>query len=81
MSTITTIQCDICTVEIEVTPRKSVPVKFTTEQTEGRSVIPYIAVIPLDICNQCLSRVIDGQPLIGSGARHDTFSWRKNDGI
>lgn len=53
--------CDICKKETEKDNVKSIsrmPVIFTTEQTEGRSVEPYLDFVSIDICNKCLAKSI-----------------------
>ena len=47
--------CDICGKETTVIP-VSYPVIFHTEQTEGRSVDPYIDQTKLDICEECAEK-------------------------
>ena len=57
--TVTVCTCDLCK---KTVVRKSeihsvrIPVKFLTEQTEGRSVEPYIVLENLDLCFKCLEK-------------------------
>ena len=62
----TSIICDICGDEILVSDKNStnsknhkvtVPVIFHTNQTDGRSVEPYISFESMDICNKCLMKL------------------------
>lgn len=48
---------------------KKIQVIFTTEQTEGRSVKPYLSTETLDICEKCLGRILEGNYLFGNGAQ------------
>lgn len=69
MSTKTTTLCDIkgCGEEAEH-KEKTVSVRFTTEQNEGRSVPPYLDGEKLDFCKEHYQQYIDSLPLVGSGA-------------
>lgn len=76
MATTTSVHCDLCKAPA-THKQKQIPAKFLTEQTEGRPTTPYLSVQSLDLCNECLRRIVDGQPIVGSGARgHNTFNWR-----
>jgi hypothetical protein len=48
-----TIICDCCKLE-KPTQKVKYPVLFLTEQTEGRSVKPYISYQDLDMCKDCM---------------------------
>lgn len=50
--------CDICHKECDV-QEVMYPVMFTTEQTEGRSVKPYISYEKIDMCAECLKKAIN----------------------
>jgi hypothetical protein len=82
MSTKTTVNCDLCGVELLVdAAQKShgriVPVRFTTEQTEGRSIEPYLSNEKLDLCLSCMKHIVDELPLGGHGAMGgNTYYWR-----
>jgi len=59
--------CDLCSKE-KATKMQLVnyPVWFTTEQTEGRYVKPYISQQKFDACEECMAKIIKIQ---GSGAQ------------
>ena len=59
--------CDVCENDKEVCS-KNINIIFTTEQTEGRSVEPYLSLNKIDICVKCLAKVISGNMLFGEGA-------------
>ena len=66
----TTYSCDVKVCSNE--PEKkgfSIQVIFTTEQTEGRSVKPYLANVQLDICDSCLNNVCKGNYIFANGAQ------------
>lgn len=41
---------------------------FLTEQTEGRWTAPYLYNETIDICNNCLGRVLKGNYIFAAGA-------------
>lgn len=49
--------CDICNKETEV-ERIKYPVIFHTEQNEGRWSKPYISNEAIDVCKECLSKIL-----------------------
>lgn len=49
--------CDICNKEKPVTEIEY-PVLFHTEQTEGRTVTPYISKQKLDVCSDCKPKLL-----------------------
>jgi len=63
-------RCDLCQIELEeegqLMQGLSFPVLFTTEQTEGRPVKPYITRDTFDLCEQCLDEAVT---ITGSGAQ------------
>ncbi len=70
MSTHTTIVCDIKGCDKTADHKqKMVSVRFTTEQTEGRSTTPYLSGEKLDLCSVHFQKYIDRLPLVGSGAQ------------
>ncbi len=79
MSQKTLYKCDICSEEsfndhdfIIGEKRQMI---FTTEQTEGHNVSHYLTFQPLDTCKPCLSRIVKGEPLFGSGAMGYNTYW------
>lgn len=58
--------CDVCKKEDAKMQSINYPVLFTTEQTEGRPVKPYISQQKIDVCEECLSKIIKLQ---GNGAQ------------
>ena len=48
--------CDICKIKKEVRTI-TIPVRWITEQNEGRDIRPYITTETKDICNECLDKV------------------------
>ena len=68
MATHTHVTCDVCR-EPAKHMKLSVPMRFTTEQTEGRYVSPYLSIEKLDLCQSCLDAIVAGQPLEASGAQ------------
>ncbi len=51
-------------------------VEFTTEQTEGRMVKPYLTTTEIDLCSECLKKVV---VLRASGAQgNNKFSLKNN---
>lgn len=48
--------CDICKKETEV-KTFTIPVRWLTEQNEGRSIKPFITPETVDICIECLEKI------------------------
>ncbi len=42
---------------------------FTTEQTEGRGVEPYLSMEKVDICKGCMSKIVKGNYVWANGAQ------------
>lgn len=62
--------CDICKKEADImNPDHKLQVIFTTEQTEGRGVSPYLTTATLDICSFCLGKVVEGNAIWAHGAQ------------
>lgn len=78
--TITICRCDLC--KKNVTNEKQlktlkVPVKFLTEQTEGRSCKPYFTFPQMDLCVECLEKIT---MVLGQGAQgYNEYRIRKGD--
>ena len=78
MATKTTVTCDMCGREIYgAVTGTNIPVTFTTEQTEGRSIEPTrFSLIKMDICLECFKRVARNQPIKASGAMgNNSYMW------
>lgn len=78
MSQTIIIKCDVCESDVDVKADVQIPVTFTTEQTEGRSVEPYITRSdPIDICLRCIKRLTEEQPIYACGAQgHNSYKFR-----
>jgi hypothetical protein len=78
MSTISMVVCDVkdCGVAAEH-KQKTVSVAFTTEQTEGRTVSPYLEGQRLDFCGEHYQQYIDSLQFVATGAQgHNTFTFK-----
>jgi hypothetical protein len=69
--------CDLC--EKEVNDEKelqnfTIPVKFLTEQTEGRGCKPYFIKQNFDLCRDCLEKIT---MVLGQGAQGYNHFWIK----
>lgn len=61
--------CDIKNCENEPKHKGfKIQVIFTTEQTEGRSIHPYLSMQTIDICEECLEIVLKGNYIFADGA-------------
>lgn len=67
-TTITTCTCDVCKKEATILD-KTIQVIFTTEQTEGRSVKPYLCDKKMDLCEDCMKRRLSGESIFANGAQ------------
>ncbi len=75
----TIITCDIekCNNDFLV-ETKDIQVIFTTDQTEGRSCTPYLSNEKVDICVDCLIKVLEGNYIWANGAQgHNTYYFKK----
>lgn len=76
MSTHTKVLCDICGNEAQH-KQKNIQVVFVTEQTEGRYCAPHLTNETMDICDECISKIVEVHPLRGEGAQgHNTYTLR-----
>lgn len=76
----TTITCDICKNATDVTER-SIQIRFLSEQNEGRAITPYLNEVKMDICNECLDRLVRDHPLEGWGAMgYNTYRFSPSGG-
>lgn len=82
MATQTTIKviCDICKKEmskIHAHNQHTLTVIFTTEQTEGQPVKPYLSAQKIDTCNHCEEIILSGKMVFAYGAQgHNTFFFK-----
>lgn len=77
----TTHYCDVCKAVLpysfEKDFNKKIPVIFTTEQTEGRSVEAYFQYEEIDICKECEKRALSGEAIFASGAQgYNTYQFK-----
>lgn len=73
--------CDTCSDKISSGrfPTRILTVIFTTEQTEGRSVKPYLWNANLHICKGCEDRLTTGCVIVGEGAQgHNRYRIQEN---
>ena len=82
------VECDICenrsdsgeVAQLIIEPI-SLQLIFTSEQTEGRNITPYLTTENLDVCTYCKERILSGNYVYGCGAQgHNSYGFRtKND--
>ena len=53
-----TFKCDVCGREIERAHSITLPVRWTTEQDEGRPCTPYVKEETIDLCDECFERAV-----------------------
>ena len=71
------VYCDIC--NEKATTHKALQVIFTTEQTEGRPCKPYLNFPKeLDLCDNCLGKIMEGNYVFASGAQGYNDYYFKN---
>ena len=71
------VYCDIC--NEKATAHKVLQVIFTTEQTEGRPCKPYLNFPnELDLCDDCLGKIMEGNYVFASGAQGYNDYYFKN---
>ena len=69
----TVITCDVCEEKAHFQEQK-IQVIFTTEQTEGRNCKPYLSIQIMDICDQCMRKILNGNAVWGNGAQgHNNY--------
>lgn len=70
--------CDIKDCSNETNGKqKNLQVIFTTEQTEGKSVPPYLQSESIDICDSCMQRVVNGEAIFAYGAQgYNTYYFK-----
>ena len=73
------VTCDICGKKDNEIQLENLQIIFTTEQTEGRSCEPYLIKEQLEICPECLGKIVNGKSILyGSGAQGYNKFWLKN---
>ena len=74
--------CDIDKCQNKVSEdyqKRLVPIIFTTEQTEGRTVTPYLAINKLDICKEHYDHISKGNFIYAHGAQGYNTYYFKNE--
>ena len=74
------VYCDIC--HERANNHKKIQVIFTTNQTDGYKCEPYIdeGTRPLDLCDKCLKRILDGNYVFASGAQgYNNYYFKKGE--
>jgi hypothetical protein len=56
--TITKYYCDLCGVVIQDYAEIKYPIIFHTDQTEGRGCEPYISHERIELCGECMKKVL-----------------------
>lgn len=81
MSSITTtiIKCDIKDCGKENSKTVRLQVIFTSNQTDGSSCPPYLEAVNIDLCDQCLSRVLKGEYIFAYGGQGFNTYYFKED--
>lgn len=52
------VKCDICGKEDESCKTINYPVMFFSDQTEGRPCKPYISQETIDVCDNCIRKIV-----------------------
>lgn len=74
---VTTYTCDLCGEAIpNYKAGYSMPVRFHTDQTEGRACAPYYSQVQIDLCSTCLKQVITVDAWGAMG--HNTYELRRS---
>lgn len=67
--------CDVCHNKAVLIGFR-LTVIFTTDQTEGRNVDPYLSTERMDLCQKCQDFILKGNMLTGKGAMgHNTYTF------
>lgn len=70
--------CDVCKKEVEKPNTAVVPVRFLTEQTEGRSCDPYVRNEKLDFCEGCFDKILVLNAVGAQGYNDYSFRVRRD---
>ena len=68
--------CDTCG-KPAVNKDGKIQVIFLTDQTEGRSTTRYLSLEKIDLCEECMQKVLTGNYIFGSGAQGNNKYWFK----
>jgi len=82
--TTTRYYCDICDKDVDTqhTLDREIQAVFHTEQNEGRTTKPYLSMVKIDICENCLGAILkDGKVLNASGAMGYNKYWFNEEKI
>lgn len=81
MGVTTKFYCDVCKSTTDVQCALQLQVIFTTEQTEGRPIAPYrLNTKKMDICSDCMNRVLDGEAIFAHGAQGlNTYYFKRKE--
>lgn len=75
------IYCDIC--HEKATEHKNIQIIFNTNQTDGYPCKPYIDDShnwPLDLCDKCLKKILDGKYVFATGAQgYNTYYFKEKN--
>lgn len=55
---VTVVTCDVCKRKVENAENITYPVIFHTHQSDGAASAPYISQKKLDVCEDCMKRVL-----------------------
>ena len=78
---ITKIYCDVCKKETK-NEEIDIQVIFTTEQNEGKKCPPYLCNEKLNLCDDCIEKILNGNYIFASGGMGcNTYSFKKWLGV
>jgi hypothetical protein len=70
--------CDVCKKEGRIEAIE-IQVIFTTDQTEGRSISPYLSREKVEICQDCMNKILQGNYLFAHGAQgYNTYYFKQS---
>lgn len=66
--------------EIKPWKPQNITVVFTTDQNDGSGCKPYLSNENIDLCPDCIEKLVNSYPVIGYGAQgYNTFKFRNED--
>lgn len=68
MSSETLHYCDICKKECAPLSKK-IQVIFESDQTDGAFCLPYLELADIDLCSDCLNKLLGGKCIFATGAQ------------